>query len=90
MSGVARRTHPWETAVPGIPPMFAMPWSAVCPGPPSNSWSAFERALSASAYGAPDCCGVSVTFSSTKKLPVGVGVVGFPTTALNVLIATPA
>jgi hypothetical protein len=49
MFAVLSRTHPWEAAVPGMPPMLLVPCSAICPGPPSNSWSTFERALSASA-----------------------------------------
>ena len=46
---VSRRMHPWETAVPRVPPMLLVPWRAIWPGPPANSWRTFERALIASA-----------------------------------------
>ena len=48
-AAVSRRRQPCETAVPGTPPTFSSPWMAICPGPPSNSCSTFERALSARA-----------------------------------------
>jgi len=32
MAGFVRRTQPWETAVPGVPPRFAMPWMPIWPG----------------------------------------------------------
>jgi hypothetical protein len=33
---LSRRTQPWETELPRTPPMFASPWRAIWPGPPSN------------------------------------------------------
>ena len=53
MLRLERRTHPWDTAVPSVPPMFPTPCMAVAPGPPPNSCNTLERALSASANGAP-------------------------------------
>ena len=76
--------------MPGTPPTFSSPCRAIWPGPPSNSCNTFERALSASAYGAPTSDARSAIYSSMKKWPVGVGVDGFPTTALNVRTALPA
>ena len=90
MACVSRRMHPWDTAVPRMPPMLFVPCSAICPGPPSNCCSTFERALSASAYGAPTASGSSFTVSSTKKRPSGVGVDGLPTTAVKVRAGRPS
>ena len=70
--------------------MFASPCSAIWPGPPSNSCKTSERALNASAKGAPGSSEARRTGSSTKKLPAGVGVEGLPTTARNVLATRPA
>ena len=50
---LARRTQPWDTAVPSVPPTLVSPCRAIWPGPPSNSWKTFERALVARANGAP-------------------------------------
>ena len=37
IAAAVMRIHPCETAVPGSPPTFATPWSAIWPGPPSKS-----------------------------------------------------
>lgn len=50
-------------------------------GPPSNVWRTLDRSLVASANGPPGWPLDSVTSSSTKYWPDGVGVDGFPTTA---------
>ena len=77
-----RRTQPCEAAVPGVPPTLARPCSAIWPGPPSKSWNTSERALNASANGAPTAFAGRWRSSSTKNSPSGVGVDGLPTTAL--------
>jgi hypothetical protein len=46
-------THPCETAVPSTPPTFSGPCTAIWTGPPANSCRTGERALRASAKGAP-------------------------------------
>ena len=75
----ATRTQPWETAVPRTPPTFDSPCRAICPGPPANSCRTLERALNASANGAPTSVDRNAIASSTKNWPVGVGVEGLPT-----------
>ena len=80
MALVLSRMQPCETAVPSEPERPFVPWRAIWPGPPSNSWSTFDRALVASANGPPACDEIA-SASSMKKRPVGVGVEGFPTTA---------
>src|SRR4051812_20846713 len=74
-----RRTQPRETAVPSAPGMPVVPCSAIWPPPPPNSWETGERALAASAYGAPVLR--NATLSSMKPWPTGVGVAERPTTA---------
>jgi hypothetical protein len=53
-------------------------------GAASNSCKTSERALRASANGAPTAPDGKATASSTKNWPTGVGVEGLPTTAPNV------
>ena len=59
------------------------------PGPPANSCRTLERALRASANGAPTSVGRKAIDSSTKNSPDGVGVDGLPTTALKTRTARP-
>ena len=49
--------QPCEAALPGAPESPFVPWMAICPGPPSNSWRTSDRALVASANGPPDLGG---------------------------------
>lgn len=84
MAELASRTQPCDWARPSVPPRSSRPWMAIWPGPPANWLSTFERALSASANGPPAAVAGMITVSWTKKLPVGVGVEGSPTTALKV------
>jgi len=78
IAALLRRTQPWETALPSVPPTFASPCMAIWPEPPSNCCRTLERALNASAYGAPTAPGRNRMDSSTKNLPSGVGVEVFP------------
>ncbi len=52
MFALARRTQPWETAVPGVPPRFATVQCDLA-RPAVDSCRTLERALNARAYVAP-------------------------------------
>ena len=87
-AGVARRTQPCEVAGERAAEVVAAVDGDLA-GPPSNSCSTFERALSASANGPPGSPACICRLSSTKKSPAGVGVEGLPTIAWNDLHETP-
>ena len=67
-SGLSRM-QPCEAALPSGSERWFVPWMAIWPGPPSNSWKMSERALMASANGPPVSLGAIASASSTKNWP---------------------
>ena len=64
------RMQPCEAALPSGSERPSVPWMAIWPGPPANSWKMSERALMASAYGPPRSCGEIVERLLDEELAV--------------------